>query len=67
MKEHEKHQEQKRAYYKKLSVIDFNQKRATKMWNDPKIKAEDQPSARFSWDKKLGEFIFSGYDNQKED
>ena len=66
-KEYEKTQEKKRAYYEKLGVIDFNEKRATKMWNDSSIKDEDLPCAVFSWDKELGEFIFTRHENQKED
>jgi hypothetical protein len=66
-KEYEKAQEKKRAYYEKLGVIDFNERRATKMWKDPSIKDEDLPYAAFSWDKELGEFIFTGHGNQKED
>jgi len=45
-------------------VTDFNEIRAKKMWDDPAVKDEDLPSARFEYDSELKEMVFVGYSNE---
>ena len=64
--EWQEYEAQKREEYKKMGVVDFEQKRAEKMWDDPLVKDEDIPSVKFTWDNELKEFVFTGYINQVE-
>lgn len=64
--EWQEHEAQKREDYKKMGVVDFEEKRAEKMWDDPLVKDEDIPSVKFTWDNELKEFVFTGYINQVE-
>jgi len=49
-----------------MGVVDFEEKRAEKMWDDPLVKDEDIPAVKFTWDKELKEFVFTGHINQVE-
>lgn len=64
--EWQEYEAQKREDYKKMGVVDFEEKRAEKMWDDPLVKDEDIPAVKFTWDKKLKEFVFTGHINQVE-
>ena len=64
--EWQEYEAQKREDYKKMGVVDFEEKRAEKMWDDPLVKDEDIPSVKFTWDNELKEFVFTGYINQVE-
>jgi hypothetical protein len=64
--EWQEYEAQKREEYKKMGVVDFEEKRAEKMWDDPLVKDEDIPSVKFTWDNELKEFVFTGYINQVE-
>jgi hypothetical protein len=57
-------EESQRKKYKEMGVTDFNEIRAKKMWDDPAVKDEDLPSARFEYDSELKEMVFVGYSNE---
>jgi len=42
----------------KQGVIDFQEKRAERMWNDPNVADEDIPCVRFTFEAESGKFIF---------
>jgi len=58
------HEEAKRNEYKEAGVTDVNEVRAKKMWDDPTVKDEDLPAARFEYDPELKEMVFVGYSNE---
>tara|TARA_R100001198_G_C5212817_1_gene197612 strand:- start:45 stop:263 length:219 start_codon:yes stop_codon:yes gene_type:complete len=58
------HEEAKRKEYEEMGVTDLNAVRAEKMWNDPTVKDEDLPAARFEYDPELKEMVFVGYSNE---
>ena len=60
------HEQAKREQYKEMGVTDFNAQRAKKMWDDPTVKDEDIPAAKFEFDPELKEFVHTGYINQVE-
>ena len=64
--EWQEYEAQRREDYKKMGVVDFEEKRAQKMWDDPLVKDEDIPAVKFTWDKELKEFVFTGHINQVE-
>ena len=64
--EWQEYEAQKREDYKKMGVVDFEEKRSEKMWDDPLVKDEDIPHVKFTWDKERKEFVFTGHINQVE-
>jgi hypothetical protein len=57
LKEFEKLKEEKRKKYKEIGLIDFEEKRAEKMWDDPNSDVNEIPSWHYTWDKKLKCFV----------
>lgn len=64
--EWKEHELAKRKQYEEMGVVDFEAKRAEKMWNDPSVKDEDIPAVKFEFDRELGQMVFTGYLNQVE-
>ena len=42
----------------KQGVIDFEQKRIERMWDDPNVVDEDIPCVKFTFNTESGDFIF---------
>jgi len=55
--EWQEYEKQRRALLKENGIIDFEQKRAEKLWNDPSVPDDDIPSVKFTFDKKRKEFV----------
>jgi|TARA_A100001015_G_scaffold285083_1_gene352221 hypothetical protein len=58
------HEKKRREKYKNMGVIDYEEIRAKKMWNDPNsillVKDKDLPCDTFTWDKELKTFVYTG-------
>jgi len=61
--EYQQHKRLKRIVNSEMGVIDFEERRVAKMWNDPLVKDEDIPCTKFTWDEELKEFVFAGHEN----
>lgn len=58
------YEEERRKQYKEMGVTDINAYRAKKMWNDPNVKDEDIPAARFEFDPSIGQLVLAEIINE---
>ena len=58
------YEEERRKQYKEMGVTDISAYRARKMWDDPKVKDEDLPATRFTFDPEVGQMVLSGLVNE---
>lgn len=56
-KEYVEREKKKKEELAKQGVIDFEQKRVERMWNDPNVADKDIPCVKFTFDVESGEFI----------
>lgn len=57
-KEYVEREKKKKEELAKQGIIDFEQKRVERMWNDPNVADEDIPCVKFTFDAESKEFIF---------
>lgn len=57
-KEYYEHKKKEKEKLAKQGVIDFQEKRAERMWNDPNVADEDIPCVKFTFNAESGDFIF---------
>jgi len=57
-KEYYERKKKEKEKLAKQGVIDFQEKRAERMWNDPNVADEDIPCVKFTFNAESGDFIF---------
>ena len=57
-KEYFKRVKKEKENLAKQGIIDFQEKRVKRMWEDPNVADEDIPCVKFTFDPKSGEMIF---------
>jgi len=55
--EWKEYEQKRRESLAENGIVDFEQKRAEKLWNDPNVPDEDIPHVKFTFDKKRKEFV----------
>ena len=57
-KEYYERKKKEKEELDKQGVIDFEQKRIERMWDDPNVADEDIPCVKFTFNTESGGFIF---------
>ena len=58
IKEYFKRIKKEKEELAKQGIIDFQEKRVQKMWDDPNVADEDIPCVKFTYDPESGDMIF---------
>mgnify|MGYP001190478314 CR=1 FL=1 len=57
-KEYFKRTKKEKEELAKQGIIDFQEKRVKRMWDDPNVADEDIPCVKFTFDSESGDMIF---------